>query len=142
MVEGNRLGEIMGLFGNKKSSITFVPSDDGAGHQPASSNGAVTLDAAKRALGLTDGQTLMENGIWLVRSQDCRALQGDDYWIGTLQPKGKNVGIYVGSKAVGTVEPRGLESAVKMLKRQGGRRVSCVISQTGAGSWNVYVNMV
>ena len=142
MVEGNRLGEIMGLFGNKKSSITFVPSDDGAGHQPASSNGAVTLDAAKRALGLTDGQTLMEDGIWRVRSKDCNALQGDQYWIGTLKPKGQSMAIYVGNKAVGTIELRGLESAVKMLKKHGGRQASCVVSQPSSGSWNVYVNMV
>jgi hypothetical protein len=142
MVEGNRLGEIMGLFGNKKSSITFVPSDDGAGHEPASSNGAVTLDAAKRALGLTDGQTLMEDGIWRVRSKDCNALQGDQYWIGTLKPKGQSMAIYVGNKAVGTIELRGLESAVKMLKKHGGRQASCVVSQPSSGSWNVYVNMV
>ena len=132
----------MGLFGKRKSTITFAPSDEGAGLTPAAANGAVTLDAAKGALRLSDGQTLTEDGIWRVRSQDCNALQGDDYWIGTLRPKGKNVGIYVGSKAVGTIEPRGLESAVKMLKRYGGRQVTCVISQTGAGSWNVYVNMV
>jgi hypothetical protein len=135
-------GEAVGLFGKRKSTITFAPSDDGAGNQPASSNGAVALDAAKRALGLSDDQTLMEDGIWRVRSKDCNALQGDQYWIGTLQAKGKTVGIYVGSKAVGTIEPRGLESAVKMLKKHGGRQAACVVSQTSAGSWNVYVNMV
>ena len=132
----------MGFFGNKKSSITFAPGAVNTDKPARSSSGSVTLDAAKSALRLSDGQTLTEDGIWLVRSQDCNALQGGDYWIGTLQPKGKNVGIYVGSKAVGTIEPRGLESAVKMLKKHGGRQAACVVSQTGAGSWNVYVNMV
>ena len=132
----------MGLFGNKKSSITFAPGAVNTDKPAPSSGGAVTLDAAKRALRLSDEQTLGEDAIWRVRSQDCNALQGDDYWIGTLQPKGKNVGIYVGSKAVGTIEPRGIESAVKMLKKYGGRQAACVVSQTGAGSWNVYVNMV
>jgi hypothetical protein len=132
----------MGLFGKKKSTITFAPSAVNTDHQPRSNNGAVTLDAAKRALQLTDGQTLMEDGIWRVRSSDCRALQGDQYWVGTIKPKGKSVAIYVGNKAVGTIEPRGIESAVKMLKAYGGRQATCVISQPSSGSWNVYVNMM
>jgi hypothetical protein len=135
-------GEAVGLFGKRKSTITFTPSAQGAVQQPASSNGAVSLQAAKRALQLNDDQTLMEDGIWRVRSKDCNALQGDQYWIGTLKPKGQSVAIYVGNKAVGTIELRGLESAVKMLKKHGGRQASCVVSQPSSGSWNVYVNMV
>ena len=135
-------GEAVGLFGKRKSTITFAPGAVNTDQQPRTSNGAVTLDAAKRALQLSDGQTLMEDGIWRVRSQNCSALQGDQYWIGTLRPKGKNVAIYVGNKAVGLIEPRGIESAMKMLKTYGGRQATCVISQPSSGSWNVYVNMM
>jgi hypothetical protein len=132
----------VGLFGKKKSTITFAPGAVNTDQPARSANGAVTLDAAKRALRLTDGQTLMEDCIWRVRSKDCNALQGDQYWIGTIKPKGQTVTIYVANKAVGTIEMRGIESAVKMLKKHGGREAKCVISQPSAGSWNVYVNMV
>ena len=83
----------------------------------------------------------MRDDIWRIRSDNCKALQGDDYWIGTLRAKGQGVGVYVGNKAVGTVEPRGIEAAKKMIKEYGGKQAQCVISNTGPSSWNIYVNM-
>jgi hypothetical protein len=134
----------MGLFSRKQSqsSITFAPGAVNLDAQTRSSNGAVSLDEAHRALQLGPGDTLMADGIWRVRSNDCAKLQGPDYWIGTLRPKGQGVAVYFGNKAVGTVEPRGIESAKKMLKAYGGKQARCVISNTAPGSWNIYVNML
>jgi hypothetical protein len=131
----------MGLFGKKQSSITFAPGAVNLDAQARNSNGAVSLDEAHRALQLAPDETFMCDHIWRIRSQDCNKLQGNDYWIGTLRPKGQGVAVYVGNKAVGTVEPRGIESAKQMLKAYGGKQARCVISNTAPGSWNIYVNM-
>jgi hypothetical protein len=131
----------MGLFGKRKSTVTVHPGAVNLDTQAQSSNGAVSLDEAQRALQLGAGETLNDEAIWRVRSSDCTKLQGRNYWIGTLRPKGQGVAIYVGSKAVGTIEPRGVDSAKKMLKAYGGKQARCVISNTSPTSWNVYVNM-
>lgn len=121
----------MGWFSKGKGGATAT----------ADNTGAVSLDEAKRALQLSVDQTLMEDDIWRVRSTDCHKLQGDQYWIGYIKPKGDTAALFVGNKQVGTIEPRGLPSAVKMLKAYGGRQARCVISNPSQGSWNVYVNM-
>jgi hypothetical protein len=131
----------MGLFGKRQSSITFAPGAVNIDKQPAKGDGSITLDEAHRALRLDEGQTLFEEGIWRMRSQDCGRLVGERYWLGTLKKKGSRVGIFVNNKHVGNLEPRSQESGAKVLKEYGGNQARCVISNTGPSSWNVYVDM-
>jgi hypothetical protein len=130
----------MGLFGKRQSSIIFEPGAVHVDKQPSKAGGG-TLDEAKRALRLDPEQTLFEDGIWKLGSADCGALRGDGYHIGYLKPKGSSVGIFVNNKRVGSVEPRSLDSAKKVLKEYGGNQARCVISNTGPSSWNIYVDM-
>jgi hypothetical protein len=131
----------MGLFSKRQSTVTVHLGAVNLDAQAKNSNGAVSLDEAQRALQLGAGETLNDEAIWRVRSSDCTKLQGGNYWIGTLRPKGQGVAIFVGNKAVGTIEPRGVDSAKKMLKDYGGKQARCVISNTSTNSWNIYVNM-
>lgn len=130
----------MGWFGKRQSSIIFEPGAVNIDKQ-ASQQNANTLDAAKRALRLDPDQTLFDDGIWKLGSADCGALRGDGYHIGHLKPKGSGVGIFVNNKRVGSVEPRSLDSAKKVLKEYGGNQARCVISNTSPSSWNIYVDM-
>jgi hypothetical protein len=130
----------MGLFGKRQSSIIFEPGAVNV-DQVKSKPGGCTLDEAKRVLRLDPEQSLFEDGIWKLRSADCGSLQGDGYHIGHLKPKGSGVGIFVNNKRVGSVEPRSLDSAKKVLKEYGGNQARCVISNTSPGSWNIYVDM-
>jgi hypothetical protein len=130
----------MGLFGKRQSSIIFEPGAVNL-DQVKSKPGGCTLDEAKRILRLDPDDTLFADCIWRVRSNDCKALSGDGYHLGFLRAKGTGVGIFVNDKRVGSVEPRGIDSAKKAIKEHGGSQARCVISNTGPGSWNVYINM-
>jgi hypothetical protein len=130
----------MGWFKRYQESVIVKPGAANVGKQPAKGAG-VSLDEAKRALRLEPEQTLFEDGIWKMRSLDCGALRGDGYHIAHLRPKGNGVGIFINKKQVGSVEPRSIDSAKKVLKEYGGNQARCVISHPSPDSWNVYVDM-
>lgn len=131
----------MGIFGKRTSMVTVEPGAVNLDVHYRNSNGAVGIEEAKRCLQLDASQLFRDESIWSVRSKDCTKLQGGEYWIGSLRPKGQGVAIYVGNKSVGTIEPRGVDSAREMLKAYGGKQARCVISNTSPTKWNVYVNM-
>jgi hypothetical protein len=141
MVEGKQRGHNMGWFQRYQERVLVKPGAVNTDTKRRPTKGAISLEEAHRVLRLEPGETFMCNHIWRIRSQNCHRLQGDDYWIGTLRPKGQGVAVFVGNKAVGTIEPRGIDSAKKMIKEYGGRQAACVISNTAPGSWNIYVNM-
>jgi hypothetical protein len=132
----------MGLFSKRPSTIVFADDAVNVDRVAQTSTGMMGLDEAKRVLRLSVDQDLRDESIWRVRSDNCGALRGDGFWAGVLKVKGAGVAIFVGKKNVGTIEPRGVESAKKMIKAHGGSQATCVISCTGSSSWNVYANML
>jgi hypothetical protein len=130
----------MGWFKRYQESVIVKPSGTNTGQVPKGSKGSVTLDEAKRVLRVEPDETIHIDDIWRMRSQDCKGMIGDGYWIGALKMKGNRVGIYVQGKHVGNLDPRSTESGKRCIKSYGSQAV-CVISNTAPGSWNVYVDM-
>jgi hypothetical protein len=131
----------MGWFSKRQSSIIMESGAVNPDAQARNSTGAVSLADAHQALQLGPDQTLHDDVIWRVRSTNCHKLQGNQFWIGYIKPKGNKAALFVSNKQVGTIEPQGMPSVVKILKAYGGKQARCVISNPSQKSWNVYVNM-